>query len=644
MNCRTLALTVLGLIASSGFVRATTAAGESGIRRWSVFPHSSYWSDAENWEPNAPPDPGDDLEFSLSYFVEPMIHDLAPGIFIRSITFDFNGYTLKGNPITLGSMSCTHGGAQTLNTIKIPIAAAGPLPLSAATGCSLDFIGEISGAGHPVVGGQGPVVLSGLHSYTGPTETALTGGSLVVNGTLSGTSGVTIQASSGTSTLRGSGSFGAPLVVGASSPNAFVVVEPGDETGTGVLSAGPASFGLNASLVVRLNGPAAGTQHDQLHVTGGVDLGTSTTLTVSLGFAPAEGQTFTILRNDSATAIAGAFAGLPEGGQFLVGGTTLQISYLGDDGNDVVLTVVPTLAAPAALAVDPSGNGILEPGELAVLQPVWTNTSGAMMHLSGATALFDGPIGANYSNPDAIGDYGTVPDGDSAPCTDCYAIQVQPITGRPVLHWDATIDETVGLVAKTWTLHIGESFSDVDASQPFYPFIENLFHNGVTGGCGGGAFCPDDPVTRGSMAVFLLKGEHTSSYVPPVCTATVFTDVPCPGGPFVDWVNRLASEGITAGCGGGRYCPNDSVSRGQMAVFLLKGEHGGSYAPPACTRTVFSDVPCPDAQFVDWINQLMSEAITGGCGGDRYCPDDPVARGQMAVFLVKTFGLALYGL
>jgi hypothetical protein len=78
-----------------------------------------------------------------------------------------------------------------------------------------------------------------------------------------------------------------------------------------------------------------------------------------------------------------------------------------------------------------------------------------------------------------------------------------------------------------------------------------------------------------------------------------------------------------------------------MAVFLLKAEHGGAYAPPVCTATLFADVPCPGAQFVDWINQLATEGITGGCGGGNYCPGNSVTRGQMAVFLTRTFKLQL---
>jgi hypothetical protein len=74
-----------------------------------------------------------------------------------------------------------------------------------------------------------------------------------------------------------------------------------------------------------------------------------------------------------------------------------------------------------------------------------------------------------------------------------------------------------------------------------------------------------------------------------------------------------------------------------MAVFLLKASHGSGYVPPACTG-VFPDVACP-GQFADWIEQLAEEQITGGCGGGNYCPSNPNTRGQMAVFITKTFGL-----
>ena len=74
-----------------------------------------------------------------------------------------------------------------------------------------------------------------------------------------------------------------------------------------------------------------------------------------------------------------------------------------------------------------------------------------------------------------------------------------------------------------------------------------------------------------------------------------------------------------------------------MAVFLLKAKHGSTYVPPACNGD-FTDVACP-SQFADWIEQLAEEEITGGCGGTNYCPLNPNTRGQMAVFITKTFNL-----
>ena len=160
----------------------------------------------------------------------------------------------------------------------------------------------------------------------------------------------------------------------------------------------------------------------------------------------------------------------------------------------------------------------------------------------------------------------------------------------------------------------------------------------------------NDGVTRAQMAVFLLKGKLGSSHVPPPATGTVFGDVHV-GDFAADWIEELAASGITSGCGNGDYCPNDPVTRAQMAVLLLKSQHESAYAPPACTG-LFADVPCPSTAefpYSDWIEQLSIEGVTGGCapappgGLPEYCPDRPVSRAEMAVFLVKIFGLVLYG-
>jgi hypothetical protein len=139
------------------------------------------------------------------------------------------------------------------------------------------------------------------------------------------------------------------------------------------------------------------------------------------------------------------------------------------------------------------------------------------------------------------------------------------------------------------------------------------------------------------MAVFLLKSQYGASYVPPPATGS-FNDVPF-NDPFAPWIERLAALGVTAGCGGGNYCPGDGVTRAQMAVFLLKTRNGSGYAPPPA-QGIFDDVPASDP-FAAWIERIYLGGITGGCSASPllYCPGSTVTRRQMAVFLVKTFSL-----
>ncbi len=191
-----------------------------------------------------------------------------------------------------------------------------------------------------------------------------------------------------------------------------------------------------------------------------------------------------------------------------------------------------------------------------------------------------------------------------------------------------------GTLVKGWVA----DFLDVPGSHQFYSFVTTLVSNGVTAGVGAGLYGVDQGTKRQQMAVFLLKARHGLCYTPPPC-AGVFPDVPC-SLVFAPWIEALAAEGITTGCGGGNFCPDNPVTRRQMAVFLLKTKHGSSYVPPACVG-VFDDVVCPTAPAVDFIEQLAAEQITGGCQASPplYCPDSSSTRGQMAVFITKTFGL-----
>jgi RHS repeat-associated protein len=127
-------------------------------------------------------------------------------------------------------------------------------------------------------------------------------------------------------------------------------------------------------------------------------------------------------------------------------------------------------------------------------------------------------------------------------------------------------------------------------------------------------------------------------YQPPPCVTPLFADVPCTD-PFARWINELANRGITAGCGGGNFCPTNTVSHGQMAVFLLRTWETGYTAPPAtCSPLAFADVACTDP-FAPWIEEIFRRGIWPGCGGGSYCPTQPVTRAQMAVLLSRTFGI-----
>jgi hypothetical protein len=191
----------------------------------------------------------------------------------------------------------------------------------------------------------------------------------------------------------------------------------------------------------------------------------------------------------------------------------------------------------------------------------------------------------------------------------------------------------------TGTLPAGfvTDFLDISPSSPLRPFINTLVGNSVTSGCTTGNYCPNDPVNRAQMAVFLLRALHGVCFLPPPATGTVFADVPA-NSFAARWIEALFAAQVTGGCGGNNYCPSSSVTREQMAVFLLRTQGGPTYSPPACVTPTFNDVPCTSG-FAKWIEELARRGIASGCGNNNFCPHDLVTRGQMAVFVVTTLGL-----
>ena len=150
--------------------------------------------------------------------------------------------------------------------------------------------------------------------------------------------------------------------------------------------------------------------------------------------------------------------------------------------------------------------------------------------------------------------------------------------------------------------------------------------------CDDGLFCPEDPIKRSTMAVWLIRALGRTD--PPSVQDSRFADVT-----YDQWwaghVERVAQFGITVGCATGplRYCPERPVSRAEMATFLTRAFNLEPGSPAGFTDVDKRGVHTPG------INAIAAAGITAGCGTDppRYCPERPVSRAEMATFLTRAF-------
>ena len=177
-------------------------------------------------------------------------------------------------------------------------------------------------------------------------------------------------------------------------------------------------------------------------------------------------------------------------------------------------------------------------------------------------------------------------------------------------------------------------FSDVSQSHPFYAFIGNFYAREFTGGCGSNVFCPESSITRGQAAVFLTgaMGLVPALHTPKLPT---FTDV-AQTHPFYKFIEAAARGGVMSGCAPGQFCSETPITRGEMAVAVIKSL--GVTDPPAPATPSFSDVPPSSPQY-RYIEEMYRRGITSGCASGRYCPDSTLTRGQAAVFISLAFKL-----
>ncbi len=331
---------ILGLFSINAF---------SAVRTWDGGGADANWQTAANWVGDVAPAANDDLVFPATATQFSTNNNFFFLTNFNSIAIDGN-YTIGGNPLRLGAGGLTvAGGTQAINTA---ITLNGAQTFSAAAGSTTTIailsvgsfawriegagsfgIGLISGSGGINKVGSGASLIASASGYSGAIFVG--DGILVIDASISNSSAI-IEAPNGG--LGGTGTLG-PVTVMTGTLSAGTLTSP-----TGILNTGNLMLAAGTNYLCKIGGTTPGmTGHDQLNVTGTVNVSGARLAPLPWNaFRPSIGDAFTILRNDGVDPINGSFLNAPEGAVFAGPlNTAFRITYIGGDGNDVVVTRVP---------------------------------------------------------------------------------------------------------------------------------------------------------------------------------------------------------------------------------------------------------------------------------------------------------------
>lgn len=335
-------VTVVGLATGTGSIFAAT-------RTWTGAGADNNWSTAANWGGTAPL-AGDDLVFpDGAARMTTNNNDLQLWTLFNSISFTgpAGGYNIAGNGISLGAGITTANGATNTISLDVRLAASQTFNVSGAGAGTLNFAGTIypsnntltlagpngivslgailqSGSGG-VSSSVGYAYLTANSTYTGPTT--ITGGNFLIANSHSLSSSSVVTVSGGTLQFANDGSAG-PVTVG---PTATLYCGGGNLNQIGNVT--DLSLQSGSSLRMDMNTVL---NYGQLNASGNVSLG-GATLSLPWAFISIQGDSFTLINKTSSGPVTGTFAGLAEGATFVVQGRNYQITYVGGDGNDVVI-------------------------------------------------------------------------------------------------------------------------------------------------------------------------------------------------------------------------------------------------------------------------------------------------------------------
>jgi hypothetical protein len=187
-------------------------------------------------------------------------------------------------------------------------------------------------------------------------------------------------------------------------------------------------------------------------------------------------------------------------------------------------------------------------------------------------------------------------------------------------------------------------FDDRDEVSPVHrAAVDCLAYLDVARGLGyeeGVRYLPQAEVRRGQMASFIGRALEAAGADLPAPRSAGFEDIA--GSPHEERIQQLAAIGVTEGRTATSYAPLASVDRDQMASFLLRATawyQGVEVGSLAGGPTRFGDVPSGNVHAAT-IAGVYHLGIAQGVAADRYAPERPVSRQQMASFVVGTLDVA----
>lgn len=216
-------------------------------------------------------------------------------------------------------------------------------------------------------------------------------------------------------------------------------------------------------------------------------------------------------------------------------------------------------------------------------------------------------------------------------------VGADPLTLRPALS-EAARDHSRTMAEAGELFHLLHDDLEVDGWRPSrentgYGWSVRSTHAALLASGVHRANLLDPELTDVGIGVALHDGQVWVTQLFSQPTSWRFTDVR-PDGTHGPAIERLADAGGTGGCGDGRFCPHEVVTRAQFASLLASAAE-----LPASSSVPFVDVPEIHREA---IAALVEAGITGGCDppvGERFCPDDPVSRAQAATFLARVLDL-----